>query len=60
MFRNVRKFGRVAQGFVCKVCRAGGRKAVDEFHFEDVKFGCTYKFAYLGEMLMIQVGWNKL
>ena len=27
---------RVAQGFVCKACRAGGRKAADEFCFEDV------------------------
>ena len=43
--------GRVAQGFVCKVCRAGGRKATDEFHFEDIKLECVYKFAYLGDML---------
>ena len=28
---------RVAQGFVCKVCRAEGRKAADEYRFEDVK-----------------------
>ena len=33
----------VAQGFVCKVCRAGGRK--------DVKLECVCEFAYLGEML---------
>ena len=32
---------RVAQGFVCKVCRAGERKAADEFHFEDVKLECV-------------------
>ena len=42
---------RVAQGFVCKVCRAGGRKAADEFHFEDVKLECVYEFVYLGDML---------
>ena len=42
---------RVAQGYVCKVCRAGGRKAADEFHFEDVKLECVYEFAYLGDML---------
>ena len=42
---------RVAQGFVCKVCRAGGRKSADEFHFEDVKLECVYEFAYLGDML---------
>ena len=42
---------RVAQGYVCKVCRAGGRKAADEFHFEDVKLECVYEFAYLGNML---------
>ena len=39
---------RVAQGFVCKVCRASGRKAADEFHFEDVKLECVNEFAYLG------------
>ena len=42
---------RVAQGFVCKVCRTGGRKAADEFHFEDVKLECVYEFAYLVDML---------
>ena len=42
---------RVAQGFVCKVCRAGGRKAAAEFHFENVKLECVYEFAYLGDML---------
>ena len=42
---------RVAQGFVCKVCRAGGRKAADEFRFEDVKLDCVYEFVYLGDML---------
>ena len=36
---------------MCKVCRAGGRKAGDEFHFEDVKLECVYEFAYLGDML---------
>ena len=50
---------RVAQGYVCKVCRTGGRKVADEFHFEDVKLECVYEFAYLGDMLM-QVEWNKL
>ena len=42
---------RGAQGFVCKVCRAGGRKAADKFRFEDVELECVYKFAYLGDML---------
>ena len=42
---------RVAKGFVCKVCKAGERKAADEFHFEDVKLECVYEFAYLGDML---------
>ena len=28
-----------------------GRKAVDEFHFEDVKLECVYEFAYLGDIL---------
>ena len=41
---------RVAQGFVCKVCRDGGRKAADEFRFEDVKLECVCEFAYLGDM----------
>ena len=41
----------VAQVFLCKVCRAGGRKVADEFHFEDVKLECVYKAAYLGDML---------
>ena len=51
---------RVAQGFVCKVCRAGGRKATDEFCFKDVKLECVYEFAYLGDMLNDTGGWNKL
>ena len=42
---------RVAHGFVCKVCRAGGRKAADEFRFEYVKLECVCEFAYLGDML---------
>ena len=42
---------RVAQGFVCKVCRGGGRQAANEFHFEDVELECVGKFAYLGDML---------
>ena len=36
--------------FVCKVCRAGGRNAADEFHFEDVKLACVYEFVYLDDM----------
>ena len=51
MFRSVRKFGKKAEGFVCKVCRLGGRKASDEFRFEDVKLECVGEFAYLGDML---------
>ena len=46
----------VAQGFVCKVCKGGGRKAADEFHFEDVKLECVGEFAYLGDMLN-DTGW---
>ena len=30
---------------------AGGRKAADEFGFEDVKLKCVCEFAYLGDML---------
>ena len=26
---------------LCAVCRAGGRRASDEFHFEDVKLECV-------------------
>ena len=36
---------------MCTVCRAGVRKAADEFHFEDVKLEYVYEFAYLGDML---------
>ena len=36
---------------MCKVCRAGGRKAADEFCFEDIKLECVCEFAYLGDML---------
>ena len=42
---------RVAQGFVCKVCRGGGRQAANEFHFEDVELECVGDFAYLGDLL---------
>ena len=42
---------RVAQDFLCKVCRDGRRKAADEFRFEDVKLECVCEFAYLGDML---------
>ena len=41
----------MAQGFLCKVCSAGGRKAANEFRFEDVKLECVCEFAYLGNML---------
>ena len=37
---------RVAQGFVCKLCRDGGRKAVDEFQFEAVELECVGEFMY--------------
>ena len=42
---------RVAQSFMCKVCRAGGRKAANEFRFKDVKLECVCEFAYLSDML---------
>ena len=32
------------------MCRVGGGKAVDEFHFEDVMLECVCEFAYLGNM----------
>ena len=33
------------------MCRAGGRKAADVFHFKDGKLECVYEFVYLGDML---------
>ena len=36
---------------LCEVCRAGGRKAAEEFYFEDVKLECVCEFVYLGDML---------
>ena len=42
---------RVAQGFVCKMCRSGGRKAADEFHFKGVELECVGEYAYLGDTL---------
>ena len=36
---------------LCAVCRAGGRKAADKFHFEDVELERVYEFAYLGDTL---------
>ena len=36
---------------MCKVCRAGRRKAADEFRFKDVKSECVCTFGYLGDML---------
>ena len=42
---------RVAQGFVCKVCRGGERQAADKFRYEDVELECVGEFAYLGDML---------
>ena len=33
------------------MCRAGERKAADEFYFEDVKLECVYEFVYLRDML---------
>ena len=40
----------VAQGFVCKVCRAGGRKAADEFSRQRHQVRMCL-LAYLGDML---------
>ena len=42
---------RVAQSFVCKVCRGGGTQAADKFRSDDVELECVSKFAYLGDML---------
>ena len=36
---------------MCNLCRGGGRKAADEFRFEDVELECVCEFAYLGDML---------
>ena len=36
---------------MCNMCRDGGRKTADEFHFEDVKLECVGEFVYLGIML---------
>ena len=36
---------RVAQVFVCKMCRGGGRQAADEFCFEDAESECVGEFA---------------
>ena len=47
----VGSLAKVAQGFVCKVCRGEGRQAVDEFCFEDVELECVGKFLYLGDMV---------
>ena len=42
---------RVAQSFVCKLCRGRGRKTVEEFCFEDIELECVGEFMYLGDML---------
>ena len=44
MFRSARKFGKSGTGFYVPSCRAGGRKATDEFHFKDVKLECVCIF----------------
>ena len=36
---------------MCKLCRGRGRKAVEEFCFEDVELDCVGEFVYLGDML---------
>ena len=46
-----RNLARVAQGFVCKMCRGEGRNAVEEFCFKDVELDYVGEFAYLGDML---------
>ena len=45
---------------MCKMCRDGGRKAADEFRFEDVELECVGEFAYLGDMLNDTGQVNKL
>ena len=45
------KFGENGTVFVCKLCRGGGRKTVEEFCFEDVELECVGEFTYLGDML---------
>ena len=51
MFGSARKFDESDTGFVCKVCRGGGRQAANEFCFEDVELECVGEFAYLGDTL---------
>ena len=41
----------MSHGFVCKMCRGGGRKAADEVCFKDVELECVGEFEYLGNML---------
>ena len=36
---------------MCKVGRAGGRKAADEFRFKNVELECVAEFAYFCDML---------
>ena len=50
---------RVAQSFVYKMYRGGGREAADEFRFKDVELECVGEFVYWAICWMIQVGWNK-
>ena len=42
---------RVAQGFVCIVCRSGGKHVADQFCFEDVQIECVGEFVYLEDIL---------
>ena len=49
--QGAKKFGVSGTGFCVQACRAGGRKAADEFCFKDVKLECVCEFAYLGDML---------
>ena len=44
MFRSARKFSERGKGFVCNICKGGGRKAADEFCFEDVELECVGEF----------------
>ena len=43
---SVRKFGESGTGFVCKMCRGGGRQAADEFCFEDDELKCVGEFRF--------------
>ena len=49
--RECKKISQEWHRVLCAVCRGGGKKAADEFHFEDAELECDGVFVYLGNML---------